>query len=92
MLPNAGPLLCTGPQKILLLARRTDLRRISLDTTDYTDVVLQLDNIKHAIALDYDPVDEHVYWTDDEDRTIRRAFLDGTGRYRMGAEGHITAV
>ena len=64
---------------MLLLARRTDLRRISLDTPDFTDVVLQLTNIKHTIALDYDPVDGYVYWTDDEVRTIRRAKLDGKG-------------
>jgi low density lipoprotein receptor-related protein 5/6 len=62
------------------LARRTDLRRISLDTPDYTDVVLQLDDIQHAIAIDYDPVDGCVYWTDDEKRTIRRALLDGTNQ------------
>ena len=68
------------PRHILLLARRTDIRRISLDTPDYTDVVLQLEDIKHAIAIDYDPVGEYVYWTDDEARTIRRTYLDGTGK------------
>ena len=59
--------------------RRTDLRWVSLDTTDYTDVVLDIRNVRHAIAVDYDPTDRHVYWTDDEMRSIRRAFLDGTG-------------
>lgn len=68
-----------GAQQMLLLARRTDLRTISLDTPDFTDVELQLDNIKHSIAIDYDPVDGYVYWTDDEVKAIRRAFLNGTG-------------
>ncbi|CAH1258892.1 LRP6 [Branchiostoma lanceolatum] len=68
-----------GASEILLLARRTDLRRISLDTPDYTDVVLQIDDIRHAIAIDYDVVEGFVYWTDDEARAIRRARLDGTG-------------
>ena len=67
-----------GAQQLLLLARRTDLRRISLDTPDYTDVVLPLDGVKHAIAVDYDPVDSFVYWSDDEVRGIRRAKLDGS--------------
>ncbi|XP_013410893.1 low-density lipoprotein receptor-related protein 6 [Lingula anatina] len=67
-----------GAQQILLLARRADLRRISLDTPDYTDVVLQFDNIIHAIAVDFDPVGEYVYWTDDEVKAIRRAYLNGT--------------
>ncbi|XP_043944066.1 low-density lipoprotein receptor-related protein 6 [Protopterus annectens] len=68
-----------GATELLLLARRTDLRRISLDTPDFTDVVLQLDDIRHAIAIDYDPVEGYIYWTDDEVRAIRRSFLDGSG-------------
>ena len=68
-----------GAQEILLLARRTDLRQISLDTPDYTDLVLQVEGVKHAIAIDYDPVEGYVYWSDDEVRKIRRAFLDGSG-------------
>nr|XP_050041186.1 low-density lipoprotein receptor-related protein 6-like isoform X1 [Dermacentor andersoni] len=69
-----------GAEQILLLARRKDLRRISLDTLDYTDVVLPLRGLKHAIALDYDPVEGRVYWTDDELCLIQRAFLNGTGQ------------
>uniref|UniRef100_A0A4W3IHV1 Low-density lipoprotein receptor-related protein n=1 Tax=Callorhinchus milii TaxID=7868 RepID=A0A4W3IHV1_CALMI len=67
-----------GASELLLLARRTDLRRISLDTPDFTDVVLQLDDIRHAIAIDYDPVEGYIYWTDDEVRAIRRSYLDGS--------------
>lgn len=29
-------------------------------------MVLPLTGIKHAIAIDYDPVDGYLYWTDDE--------------------------
>uniref|UniRef100_A0A673HQR6 Low-density lipoprotein receptor-related protein 6-like n=1 Tax=Sinocyclocheilus rhinocerous TaxID=307959 RepID=A0A673HQR6_9TELE len=64
--------------QLLLLARRTDLRRISLDTPDFTDIVLQTDDIRHAIAIDFDPVEGHVYWTDDEVQAIRRSHLDGS--------------
>ena len=71
--------MTVGAREILLLARRRDLRRISLDTPDFTDVVLQLENIQHAIAIDYDPVDAYVYWTDDEVRMIQRAHADGSG-------------
>ncbi|XP_031517076.1 low-density lipoprotein receptor-related protein 5-like [Papio anubis] len=69
----------SGAEEVLLLARRTDLRRISLDTPDFTDIVLQVDDIRHAIAIDYDPLEGYVYWTDDEVRAIRRAYLDGSG-------------
>ncbi|XP_066506010.1 low-density lipoprotein receptor-related protein 5 isoform X2 [Hoplias malabaricus] len=67
-----------GAEQVLLLARRTDLRRISLDLPDFTDIVLQVSDIRHAIAVDYDPVEGYVYWTDDEVRAIRRARLDGS--------------
>ncbi|XP_075422854.1 low-density lipoprotein receptor-related protein 5 isoform X1 [Ascaphus truei] len=68
-----------GADEVLLLARRTDLRRISLDMPDFTDIVLQIDDIRHAIAIDYDPVEGYIYWTDDEVKVIRRAYLDGSG-------------
>lgn len=67
-----------GATEMLLLARRTDLRRISLDMPDFTDIILQVDNIRHAIAIDYDPVEGYVYWTDDDVKAIRRSLLDGS--------------
>nr|XP_020641437.1 low-density lipoprotein receptor-related protein 6 isoform X2 [Pogona vitticeps] len=67
-----------GAVELLLLARRTDLRRISLDTPDFTDIVLHLEDIRHAIAIDYDPVEGYIYWTDDEVRAIRRSLIDGS--------------
>ncbi|PIK48061.1 putative low-density lipoprotein receptor-related protein 5-like protein [Apostichopus japonicus] len=67
-----------GSQDILLLARRVDIRRISLDTPDYTAIILPVKDVKHAIAIDYDPVEDYVYWTDDELKAIQRVKLDGT--------------
>ncbi|PNI93331.1 LRP5 isoform 2 [Pan troglodytes] len=78
-LQDNGRTCKAGAEEVLLLARRTDLRRISLDTPDFTDIVLQVDDIRHAIAIDYDPLEGYVYWTDDEVRAIRRAYLDGSG-------------
>ncbi|KAK5896343.1 hypothetical protein CgunFtcFv8_009955 [Champsocephalus gunnari] len=67
-----------GATHMLLLARRTDLRRISLDTPDFTDIILQVEDIRHAIAIDYDPVEGYVYWTDDDVKALRRSLLDGS--------------
>ena len=68
-----------GPFHFLLLARKGDLRRISLDTPDLTDVVLPVSGISHAVAIDFDPVDRYVYWSDDEKLEIKRCRLDGDG-------------
>nr|CAD7429275.1 unnamed protein product [Timema monikensis] len=69
-----------GPQELLLLAQRTDICRISLDSPDYTNFVIPLQGVKHAIAIDFDPVEEYLYWTDDEARALRRAHLDGSNQ------------
>lgn len=69
--------------KLLIIARKMDIRKISLDTGDHTDVVLPVKRIGHAIAVDYDVVDERIYWTDDDVRVIRRAFLNGSGQEDM---------
>ncbi|CAH2276476.1 low-density lipo receptor-related 6 isoform X1 [Pelobates cultripes] len=73
-----GKTCMQGATELLLLARRTDLRRISLDTPDFTDIVLPLEDIRHAIAIDYDPVEGYIYWTDDDVRAIRRTQIDGS--------------
>lgn len=75
-----GKTCASRADKLLLLARRVDIRRISLDTLDHTDVVLPLKGIKHAIAIDYDVAEERIYWTDDDARLIRRAYLNGTNQ------------
>lgn len=41
-------------------------------------LLMQVDDIRHAIAIDYDPVEGYVYWTDDEVRAIRRSHIDGS--------------
>ena len=69
----------TGPVNFLLVARKHDLRRISLDTPDQTDILLPVSGIRHAIAIDFDPVDRFMYWTDDENREIKRSRMNGTG-------------
>ena len=70
---------CAGPQNFIIVARRTELRLISLDTLDHTAIVLPIHNIRHVIVIEYDPVERFVYWTDQELRHIKRAKLDGSG-------------
>ena len=56
---------------------KMDLRRISLDTPDLTDVVVPVSGIKHAVAIDFDPVDKFVYWSDDVNLEIKRCRMNG---------------
>ncbi|XP_044256052.1 low-density lipoprotein receptor-related protein 6 [Tribolium madens] len=67
-----------GPQELLLLARRTDICLIHLDSPDYTNKILPLHDVKYTIAVDYDPVQGYIYWSDDEVKKIQRARLNGS--------------
>ena len=55
------------------------MRRISLDTRDLTDVVLPISGVRHAVAIDFDPVDKFVNWSDDETLEIKRCRMNGKG-------------
>lgn len=68
------------PQEMLFLVQRTQISRISLDSPDYTSFPLPLGRVKYAIAIDYDPVDDFIYWSDEKMHAIRRARLDGSGQ------------
>lgn len=67
-----------GPQELLILATRTDIYIIYLDSADYTHKILPLTNMKYTIAVDYDPVDGFIYWTDDEVKKIQKVRLNGS--------------
>ncbi|XP_066593822.1 low-density lipoprotein receptor-related protein 6 isoform X2 [Prorops nasuta] len=69
-----------GPTELLLIAQRNEICRLSLDSPDYTHFVLPLTGIKYAIAIDFDPIDGMLYWTDESVHVIRRAYLDGSGQ------------
>lgn len=43
-----------GPERALLFARREDVRLLSLDTPYHVDVILPLQGLQHAVALDID--------------------------------------
>ena len=94
-----------GYNEILLLSKRDDLRKISLDTPDFTDIVVVPDTSEpqsdfsydeyedqvtiidddgyamawdiNAVAIDYDPVEEKAYWTD-QVKGIFKVFLNGS--------------
>ncbi|XP_038051609.1 low-density lipoprotein receptor-related protein 4-like [Patiria miniata] len=63
--------------EFLLIARRTDIRKMSLDVPYYANVQIQPDDIRKAIAVDVDVVEGKVYWGDITEKTIGRSDLDG---------------
>ncbi|CAG5119992.1 unnamed protein product, partial [Candidula unifasciata] len=78
LLKEDGKTCHHAPSKYLLFAARGSIRRISLDTPDYTDVYLPLSDLHNVIALDVDYQDSVVYYTDVFLDVIRRASLNGS--------------
>lgn len=66
------------PQELLLLARRSDICVVYLDSPEYTYRTIPLTNSSFAIGIDYDPLEGYVYWTDDFLKKVQRSRLNGT--------------
>jgi len=72
--------MCVDLSSFILFARKLDVRRISLDTEDMTDVVIPLIGLKSVVAVDFDSKTDYVYWSDVSADSISRARWDGTGQ------------
>lgn len=70
----------TDFSNFMLFSRRTDIRRISFDTDDRSDVVIPVRGLKSAIAVDWDDMHDYIYWSDVTVDAISRARWDGTGQ------------
>ncbi|XP_017772684.1 PREDICTED: low-density lipoprotein receptor-related protein 6 [Nicrophorus vespilloides] len=66
------------PQEMLIFARRYEMCVIYLDSPDYTYRALNLTSMKFSIAVDYDPLEGFIYWTDTSIKKIQKARLDGS--------------
>lgn len=67
------------PDKLLLFARKKDIRLRRLDSTDESyDIVFPVDGVKSAVALAWDSNSDSIFWSDVEADLISRAFLNGS--------------
>ncbi|XP_072448783.1 low-density lipoprotein receptor-related protein 4 isoform X1 [Chiloscyllium punctatum] len=84
---NDGRTCDNAPETYLLFSSRGSIRRISLDTTDYTDVHVPVPELHNVISLDYDSVEMKVYYTDVFLDVIRSANLNGSGMMTVIGQG-----
>ncbi|KAG9352113.1 hypothetical protein JZ751_020526 [Albula glossodonta] len=87
LLKDDGRSCDDSPETYLLFSNRVSVRRISLDTTDYTDVHVPIPELHNVISLDYDSVEGKVYYTDVTLDVIRRANLNGSGMETVIGQG-----
>ncbi|XP_031572412.1 low-density lipoprotein receptor-related protein 6-like isoform X2 [Actinia tenebrosa] len=62
-------------QTFVLFSNKTHINRLEPNSALPIPVIY---NLMHAIALDVDVAEGHVYWTDVKEKTIKRANIDGS--------------
>jgi hypothetical protein len=73
---TVGLFACLEPKQYLLVAMKSNVRRISLETSDVTDVILPLTDVHNVIAIDIDFSENTLYYTDVYLDVIRWVFYD----------------
>src|SRR6218665_3203195 len=72
-------LIPSAPSVFLLFSQRNITSRILLDASaDPLDAVLPIQGMRNIRALDFDPVDNLIYWVDGRTKSIRRSRVNGT--------------
>lgn len=71
---------CQRPDKLLIFARKKDLRlkHLDKDAVHQHEMVIPVDGIKTAVALAWDSKTDTVFWTDMEKDTINKAHWNGS--------------
>lgn len=78
-------------KKFLLYVRRSEIRGVDIDNP-YMNVMtaLTVPDIDDVTVVDYDALEERLYWADVKTQTIRRAFINGTGLQTVITGGEST--
>ncbi|XP_063705428.1 low-density lipoprotein receptor-related protein 4 [Culicoides brevitarsis] len=81
------------PDKLLLVARKKDIRIRQLNSKDPSkdiDMVIPLDNLKSVVALDWCSETNFIYYTDVGRSVIGRAYLNGSNQETVIASNLIS--
>ncbi|EDW86389.2 uncharacterized protein Dwil_GK17732 [Drosophila willistoni] len=86
-LKDDGKTCKSAADKLVLVARRKDIRLRQLNNKpaepNEIDMIVPLDNLKHAVALDWCSDTDFIYWTDVERSSINKAHLNGSYQQRV---------
>lgn len=73
-------LFLTERKKFLLYARRSEIRGVDIENPYFNFITaFTVPDIDEVTVIDFDAVEERLYWTDVKTQTIKRAFINGTG-------------
>ncbi|XP_077997711.1 prolow-density lipoprotein receptor-related protein 1-like [Glandiceps talaboti] len=71
---------CQDDNHFLLFTRQTELRGVRLDDGYYNVIPsLTVPELENATAVDFDAVEQRIYWSDIKLNAIKRVFINGSG-------------
>uniref|UniRef100_A0A670IUS4 LDL receptor related protein 1 n=1 Tax=Podarcis muralis TaxID=64176 RepID=A0A670IUS4_PODMU len=71
---------CYEFKKFLLYARQMEIRGVDIDNPYYNYInSFTVPDIDNVTVVDYDAMEQRIYWSDVRTQTIKRAFINGTG-------------
>lgn len=87
-----SPISLLSPEfkKFLLYARQMEIRGVDIDNPYYNYIIsFTVPDIDNVTVVDYDALEQRIYWSDVRTQTIKRAFINGTGvETVVSAGGH----
>lgn len=67
-------------RQFLLYARQIEIRGVDIYNPYYNYIIsFTVPDIDNVTVVDYDALEQRIYWSDVRTQTIKRAFINGTG-------------
>uniref|UniRef100_A0A8C2ERD6 Low density lipoprotein receptor-related protein 1Aa n=1 Tax=Cyprinus carpio TaxID=7962 RepID=A0A8C2ERD6_CYPCA len=71
---------CYESRQFLLYARQIEIRGVDIYNPYYNYIIsFTVPDIDNVTVVDYDALEQRIYWSDVRTQTIKRAFINGTG-------------
>ncbi|XP_014241482.1 low-density lipoprotein receptor-related protein 1 [Cimex lectularius] len=78
---ESEPVSCSSIDDVVIYSINYEIQGVSLKSGEQDKEVLPpISRVSMASSIDYDPIDDYIYWTDSDHGTITRIKRDGTGR------------
>uniref|UniRef100_A0A8C1L2N1 Low density lipoprotein receptor-related protein 1Ab n=1 Tax=Cyprinus carpio TaxID=7962 RepID=A0A8C1L2N1_CYPCA len=84
---------CYEYRQFLLYARQIEIRGVDIDNPYYNYIIsFTVPDIDNVTVVDYDALENRIYWSDVRTQMIKRAFINGTGVETVVSAGEIIGL